>query len=596
MRSSPQDLRPIGLTSDPRYCLLAVLILLLVACVCGTLVLIAGNSVWDGLVARFGQDEVAQPGQWPADSAELTVAVSPGMASVFQELVGQFNRQQRRTPDGKAMQVQTLVLAPEKMVEQSLDLPPFQALAPDSSLWLNQLERRWAELQDAGASEEAQIPIGNRRFSNPVRYATSPVVIVAWESVAQELGWPERPIGWQQVQRRATEDPNFKWNHPSTSHASGLLATLAEFYAGAGLTRGLTPEAATDLQTLEYVRAVESTVRFYGEGEEVIVERLAAEGRGFLDAFVAQERVVIAWNQSQQGERLVAIYPAEGTLWADHPLALLELGGPGEAPSTAVTDNQRRTFQAFAQFLISTDVQRQLLAAGYRSADLSIALDELGSPFADTDAVDWRQPRTTLQIPPATVVEVVQNVWWYTKRPTNVYLVVDTSGSMGGAKLERTKEALQAFVSQIRGDRDQVGLIEFGTDVKQFQPLWPVDDRSRRDLSVRIDRMEADGETALIDAVWEAYDDLQRSGGTEAINAIVVMTDGRENASDYSASDLQRRFEQERAVTVVVFTIAFGSDADENLLQQVARIGNGQFRRADETDIEELYRIISTYF
>jgi len=518
------------------------------------------------------------------------------MASIFQELAGQFNRQQQRTPDGKAMQVQTLVLAPEKMVEESLDLPSFQALAPDSSLWLNQLEQRWAELQDADVGEEAQIPIGNRRFSNPVRFATSPVVIVAWEGVARELGWPERPVGWQQVQGRATEDPNFKWNHPSTSHASGLLATLAEFYAGANLTRGLTPEAATDLQTLEYVRAVESTVRFYGEGEEVIVERLAAEGRGFLDAFVAQERVVIAWNQSHQGERLVAIYPAEGTLWADHPLALLELGDPGEASSITVTDNQRRTFQAFAQFLISPDVQRQLLAAGYRPADLSIALDESGSPFADTEAVDWRQPRTTLQIPPATVVEVVQNVWWYTKRPTNVYLVVDTSGSMSGAKLERTKEALTAFVSQIRGDRDQVGLIEFGTDVKQFQPLWSVDDRSRRDLSARIDRMEADGETALIDAVWEAYDNLQRSGGAEAINAIVVMTDGRENASVYSASDLQRRFEQERAVTVVVFTIAFGSDADEDLLQQVARIGNGQFRRADETDIEELYRIISTYF
>jgi Ca-activated chloride channel homolog len=100
----------------------------------------------------------------------------------------------------------------------------------------------------------------------------------------------------------------------------------------------------------------------------------------------------------------------------------------------------------------------------------------------------------------------------------------------------------------------------------------------------------------LIDAVWEAYDNLQRSGGTEAINAVVVMTDGLENASVYGASDLQRRFEQEQAVDVVVFTIAFGGDADADLLQQVARMGNGQFRRADETDIEELYRIISTYF
>jgi RNA polymerase sigma-70 factor (ECF subfamily) len=31
-------------------------------------------------------------------------------------------------------------------------------------------------------------------------------------------------------------------------------------------------------------------------------------------------------------------------------------------------------------------------------------------------------------------------------------------------------------------------------------------------------------------------------------------------------------------------------------LQEIADVGNGQFRRADETDIEELYKIISTYF
>ncbi len=74
------------------------------------------------------------------------------------------------------------------------------------------------------------------------------------------------------------------------------------------------------------MRNVEATVRFYGEGEEVIVERLAEEGRNFLDAFVAQERVVIDWNRADRGDRLVAIYPAEGTLWTDHPMALLNLG------------------------------------------------------------------------------------------------------------------------------------------------------------------------------------------------------------------------------------------------------------------------------
>ncbi len=91
-------------------------------------------------------------------------------------------------------------------------------------------------------------------------------------------------------------------------------------------------------------------MRFYGEGEEVIVERLAEEGRDFLDAFVAQERVVIDWNQSRSGEKLVAIYPAEGTLWTDHPLVLLELGG---AEETAVTDNQRETFRGIGEPILT---------------------------------------------------------------------------------------------------------------------------------------------------------------------------------------------------------------------------------------------------
>lgn len=573
-----------------RSTLIAVGVGIVVLCLCIILTVWAGQSLWNSLRER--RDVTTSQGGWDSTTAEVTVAVSPGMAGTLAKLAEQFNAQARKAPDGSLMLVRTLSVVPEKMVEQSLANPPFQAIAPDSSLWLNQLDRRWAKQYSAGEGESL-IPIGNRRFGDPVRYAASPVVIAAWESVARELGWPERDIGWKDIQQKATADTTFKWNHPSTGHASGLLATLAEFYAGAGLTRGLTEEAATAQTTLDYVRAVEATVRFYGEGEDVIVQRLAVEGRNFLDAFVAQEQVVIAWNQSQSGERLVAIYPAEGTLWADHPLALLELGMPGEAP---ITDNQRRTYQAFVDYLISAEVQKQLLSVGYRPADLDVRLDGTGSPFTG-DAVDWRQPQTTLQIPAASVVEVVQNVWWYTKRPTNVYLVVDTSGSMEESdKIALTRVALRSFVDQIRGDRDQVGLITFATNVNLVRPLQPLDDAGRTQLNGAIDRLIASGNTALIDGVWEAYDRLLTEGSSESINAIVVMTDGQENSSRQSLSALQRRIQQEQGMQIVIFTIAFGGDADEKLMRTMAEMGGGQYRRATETDIEDLYKIISTYF
>lgn len=532
---------------------------------------------------------------WEPDSAVLSIAVSPVMAPVLNELADQFNSQRLRAPDGKSLTVQIATYDPEEMVRMAQINPPFQAISPDSSLWLDRLEQAWAaSVENDGQPSDVAMPISQRRIGAQQRYAVSPIVLAAWEDVARRLGWPDKAVSWQDVQQRATQDPDFKWSHANTRHASGLLAVLAEFYAGTGLTRGLTVETATAPATLDYVKAVEGTVRFYGENEDQVVERLKAEGADFLDLFVAQERVVIDWNRQHPNDRLIALYPAEGTLWTDHPLALLELGQrEGEL---AVTANQRRTYQAFAEFLSSEAAQQHLLAAGYRPADLSISLDGAGSPFAGSDAVDWRQPQTTLQMPSSEVVDVVQDYWYYTKRPTNVYLVVDTSGSMEGSKLRATQAALKAFLEQIHGDRDRVGIIEFGSGLKDYSLLAALDDPTRLRLNQMIDRMEASGGTALIDAVYAGVSTLQSENQPDAINAVVVMTDGLENESQRGLYDLQALVRQNPSLPIVIFTIGFGEDADEATLSEMARIGGGQFRRAGEADIEELYRIISTYF
>lgn len=560
----------------------------------------AGIVVFNTISAVIGYFTIATPASdrevvtWEADSAELTIAVSPVMAPVLADLAETFNAQALRAPDGKSLKVAVITYDPEAMVRAAVQSPPFQAISPDSTLWLDRLEQLWAARAVDGAESDAAMPIGQRRISAQTRYAVSPIVLAAWEDVARRLGWPDQPVSWQDVQQRATQDPDFKWSHANTKHASGLLAVLAEFYAGAGLTRGLTVETATDPATLEYVKAVEGTVRFYGENEDQVVEQLKSEGRNFLDLFVAQERVVLDWNRQNPGERLIALYPAEGTLWTDHPLALLELGqGEGEP---AVTKNQQRAFQAFSEFITGAEAQQQLLAAGYRPADLSITLDSAESPFANNDAVDWREPQTTLQMPSTEVVNVVRDYWYYTKRPTNVYLIVDTSGSMEGSKLAAAKSALKAFLEQIAGDRDRVGIVEFGSGLKDYSLLAALDDETRQRLNSTIDNMEAAGGTALIDAVYAGVTTLQREDQPDAINAVVVMTDGLENESGYNLYDLQALVRQNPSLPIVIFTIGFGDDADEETLSEMARIGGGQFRRAGEADIEELYRIISTYF
>ena len=547
--------------------LVATMFLLLAVC-CGGYLLV--SSLLEG-------DEAPTPVSEPS----LTVAYSPEIEPAFIELVDAFNAQGLTTSDGEPVRVDAVELDPESMLNAVLEGEAnFQAMTPDSSVWLGQLDEAWSSQM----GDEDAVAVGET-----VRYAVSPVVIAMWEDLARDMGWPDRAVSWADLLGRAQADPDFRWSHASTASASGLLATLAEFYAGAGKTRGLTIEDVQAESTLEYVAELERTVRYYGEGDEpAMIQRALEEGADFLDAFVVQEQGVVDYNQRRQGpDRLVAIYPAEGTLWEDHPLALLETVG--------LTSYQRQVFAQFRDHLLSPESQRLILGYGYRPADFSISLDGPDSPLSAEYGVDSSEPKTALQVPNASVIQVVRDVWWYTKRHTNVYLVVDTSGSMAGEKLDQAQEALRAFLEQIKGDRERVGLIEFETGVQTVVYLDELGN-NRAALDSAVGRMEAEGDTALLDAVYEAHRRLQELGDTERINAVVVMTDGQENNSRITLRGLMRELSKDSPVPVVVFAIAYGDDADIDTLRAITEPTGGQVREGDPETIRDLYKILSTYF
>ena len=49
-------------------------------------------------------------------------------------------------------------------------------------------------------------------------------------------------------------------------------------------------------------------------------------------------------------------------------------------------------------------------------------------------------------------------------------------------------------------------------------------------------------------------------------------------------------------VPVVIFAIAFGSDADYDTLRSIAEASGGQVRTGDLNTIRQLYKILSSYF
>jgi Ca-activated chloride channel homolog len=537
---------------------------------------------------------VPQPTFPIADPNALTIATSSEMAPLLGKLAEQFNSQQKS--QAGIVPVKIVTVSPSDMVDAALQPdPPFQAINPDSGIWLSRLTNEWATKFKSETQSADSLPLPRQRYALAQRFAISPVVIAMWTDVAASMGWPNQPIGWNTLVARASQDANFHWNHPSTSYASGLLATLAEFYVGAGVNRGLTEDLATDPAVLDYVKKVEGTLRFYGEGESAILDRLKTDGTGLLDAFVAQEQIVLRWNADKPPKKLVAIYPVEGTMWADHPLALLERYADYE--QNLISTAQRDTYFAFSHYLLSSDAQTQVLAGGFRPVDTAIDLNGGASPFKSNPGVDPLQPKTTLQIPPYSVVQVVQDFRAYIKKPANIMLVVDTSGSMGdSSKLPNAKTALVSFVNQINGKNDRLGLISFSTSVTLQQPIQAISADYKSTLIETINSLKAGGNTAIMDAVLKAYTELQNRGDPQAINAIVVMTDGLENSSRNTTDSGLVKTISTGKVPVVIFSIAFGADADTTIMKKLADATKGQFRKADTIDIEDLYKLISTYF
>lgn len=546
-----------------RAIILASLLLGLIGCV----------SCW--VVYRFAQRDLLNIGG--GEGVSLEVAYSPEKQALFEELVRRYNATRPRTPANERITVVASAMEPETMMEAALS-GQFQAICPDSSVWLTQLDLDWQERQQTEAA----------LVGETTRFAVSPVVIAMWAETAHSLGYPDKAIGWADLLEVARTNPDFKWSHPSTSSASGLLATLATFYAGADKTRGLTVEDVTRESTLNYVAALEKTVRYYGEGERAVVEQVQEKGRAYLDAFVVQEQLLIQFNLNNR-DKLVAIYPVEGAMWADHPLVFLE------RPDT--TADARSAYRSFCDFLLSTDAQNLVLANGYRPTDLSIALDSASSPIKASNGVDPAQPKTTLQIPGAAVIDVVRDAWQYTKRKTNVYLIADVSGSMQGEKLEGAREAFLTFLGLIKGEEERVGLVVFSSDVTEAVALSELA-RNRETLRATISGLSAGGDTALLDAISRAYDRLQQRQDAERINAIVVMTDGKENNSRIRFRDLITKLQQgnQSGVPIVVFCVAYGDDADLNTLEQISDATGGQTRRGSPETIRELYKLLSTYF
>jgi len=526
-----------------------------------------------------------------APAVTVTMAYGSEKRAWLEEQLKLFAATSPRTAAGRPIRVEARAMGSGE-AQQAVLSGSFRptVYSPASGAYVSLLNEAW--LREAGRTKPVS-PQGE-----PL--VLSPVVIAMWKPMAEALGWPEKSLGWADILRVSTGDKGWaafghaEWGpfklghtHPEFS-SSGLLSVLAESYAGAKKTRGLTTADLASPAVGKLMAAVEASVVHYGKSTGFFADKLVERGPGYLSAAVLYENLVVeSYARPSGNPPLVALYPVEGTFWADHPFCVLD--------GDWVTAEQREAAGKLLAFLKSRPAQERALVHGFRPADTQIAI---AAPLDAAHGADPKQPQTLLDVPDGATLLALIDTWRQYKRPADVTLVFDTSGSMRGEPITEAKSGAKSFVDNL-GKRDTVGLVFFDSTVYPvFGPFTLADGKAK--LQARIDQAFAKGGTALYDAVAQSYQDQKERARRDPrrIHALLVLTDGvDENSSRYTLDKLQALLGQdEEGGGVKVFTIAYGSGADPKILAQIAEAGRGSSAKGTSTNIVQVYQDMASFF
>ncbi len=512
----------------------------------------------------------------PRDAVIVEVMANTSLTPWLEAAIESFNDAKIETTAGKPVYVILDPVESGQAVTSMADGSLLPALwIPDDPVWVNLLADQ-----------------GNGSFQgNCVSVAESPLVIAMWRPVAESLGWPGRSLGWLDVGSLAADPSAWAYysggqfgetlrlghTHPGLS-GTGTNTLLAIVQAAESKTEAV---GVHDIQrpiVQASVSAFEAAVSWFSSTTDDLGRTMSERGIGYLGAAVMYESTVV--NYGSGDPAIIPIYPFEGTFVATHPACLNSVAG-------AETQEAARLFR---DYLLGEEAQHKALANGLRPVNANVTL---GAPLDKAHSVDLDQPEIVFGPPSVDTIYAVQDLWQSARKDVNVVLLLDTSGSMQGSKIDNAREAAIQFVEQM-GDDDFITIIAFSdqpTTIVYHEQVG----LARSKATGAIERLAADGSTTLYDAIGDAATAIAGTNSSQTSNAMVVLTDGLDTQSSRYRLD-QSLIEMAAAHDTTVFTIAYGSDADEDLLAELALQANGNFYLGDEASIAAIYEEMSAAF
>ncbi|MDH6085382.1 VWA domain-containing protein [Umezakia ovalisporum] len=381
---------------------------------------------------------------------------------------------------------------------------------------------------------------------------------------------------------------NYVHTAPTRSN-SGLQTLVSQFVS----VSGKRPEELTvdDVQKFQpQIQQIQNKITRYGVSTDSLAKAMVKNGAFWASVGSVYESSVIAANANLQPgqQRYEAIYPRK--TFSSNMRAIVP-----NAPW--VSADEKAAAEKFITYLRSPQSQNIATSLGLRPGAPGTAL---GAKFSPELGVDPQAQYDSLRPPQPEVVEAMLKSWQEdTKKPSLVVVVVDSSGSMTRAKLPTVQNTVLTYINSL-GPKEQIALIDFDSEIRP--PVLVDGTPEGRDGGLQfVNGLQAGGGTALYDAIIYARNWLQQNLRENAINAVVVLTDGEDSGSGISLEQLGQELQKSGFNTdqrISFFTLGYGKEGEFNpdALQKIAELNGGYYSQSNPDTIAQLMADLQVEF